>query len=67
MTQVMKGFYDPAAGVPGKLTHIVGGAQANKSEVLIAPGVNELNPFRGVQGEAWDNVTRPTSRSLVIR
>ena len=60
MTQVIKGFYDPANAL-GKITHIVGGAQANKSEVLTAPGVNVANPFQGLLGEAWDNVTLPTS------
>ncbi len=33
MSQVIKGFYDPA-NAQGQITHIVGGAQANKSEVL---------------------------------
>jgi len=60
MSQVIKGFYDPA-NAKGKITHIVGGAQANKTEQLLAPGVNEVNPFRGLQGQAWDNVTRETS------
>ncbi len=60
MSQTIKGFYDPAS-VSGKITHIVGGAQANKIEVLVAPGINESNAFRGLQGAAWDNVTRNTS------
>ncbi len=59
MTQILKGFYDPAA-VPGKMTHIVGAGQASRNELFVAPGVRELNAFRGSLGSAWDNVTRNT-------
>ena len=60
MSQEIAGFYDPAA-VNGKITHIVGSAQANKSERLLAPGVDEYNAFQGFDGAAWDTVTRATT------
>ena len=61
MSQTIKGYYDPAPGVDGKITLIGGSAQANKQEWLVAPGVNELNPFQALQGLSWDNVTRATT------
>ena len=68
MTQAIEGFYDPAPGVTGSLTHIVGSAQANKSENLkvngfpVGPG-NGVNLFTGLTAsaeQAWDNVTVAT-------
>ena len=61
MSQTIKGYYDPAPGVAGKITLIGGSAQSNKQEWLVAPGVNELNPFQAVEGASWDNVTRATT------
>ena len=64
MTQAIEGFYDPAP-VPGELTHIVGSGQASKSENLRVSvngidAVSVVNPFRGLQGKAWDNITLQT-------
>ena len=71
MVQTIEGFYDPASG-PGKMTHILGSAQANKSEILyFSDGVTEgiitdpaadptgTNPFRSAQGASWDNFRAP--------
>ena len=61
LTQVIAGFYDPA-DAPGKITHIVGSGQANKSERLVIPGLApEFGAFGAFQGASWDNVTRYTS------
>ncbi len=59
MTQSIAGFYDPA-NAPGKITHIVGSGQSNKSERFVAPGFSVYGAFGGFQGASWDNVTRVT-------
>ena len=41
MSQTIKGYYDPAPGVAGKITLIGGSAQANKQEWLVAPDGSE--------------------------
>src|SRR6476469_1461897 len=63
MTQTIKGFYQ-AAGPTEKITHIVGGGQANKTENLRRPGTatqtgssTVVNPFASTLGANWDNPT----------
>jgi hypothetical protein len=59
MLQTIEGFYEPAdlPSVLGKMTHIVGSGQANKSERLLINGREYFNPFQGSQGPDWDNFT----------
>src|SRR6185369_15962660 len=59
MSQTVKGFYDPA-NVAGKITHIAGAGQLNKTELLTAPGVSVTNAFRSSNGASWDTITRVT-------
>ena len=59
MAQTVKGFYDPAS-VNGKITHIAGAGQLNKTDLLTAPGISETNAFRSSNGASWDTITRPT-------
>jgi Bacterial Ig domain len=62
MSQTIRGFYR-AADATGKITHIVGSGQANKSENLRLPGKDTLNnatlvnPFSATAGANWDNPT----------
>jgi Bacterial Ig domain len=61
MSQTIKGFYQ-AAGTAGKMTHIVGSGQANKSERLLLPGLAPvLNPFTAALGNSWDSPTYDVS------
>ena len=56
MALAIDGFYD--AGSSGKLTHIVGSGQANKSENLTYNGAPlAVNPFASTAGPKWDNPT----------
>ena len=70
MAQTLEGFYDPASG-QGKMTHILGSAQANKSEILYFNGSpvsvdpSGANPFRSLQGPSWDNVTFDTDSTTL--
>ena len=70
MNQTIKGFYQSAdgpdrpdgtgkLGVEGKLTHIVGSGQANKSETLWFNDVPLGSPFTASAGPSWDNPTFP--------
>ena len=59
MAQTVKGFYDPA-NVNGKITHIAGAGQLNKTDLLVAPGLSETNAFRSSNGASWDTITRAT-------
>jgi hypothetical protein len=63
MSQTLKGFYQ-AAGTTGRITHIVGSGQLNKTENLRLPGnavptnsSTVVNPFAGAAGANWDNPT----------
>ncbi|HEY7290006.1 MAG TPA: Ig-like domain-containing protein [Vicinamibacterales bacterium] len=57
MTQTVQGFYQSSPGA-AKMTHIVGSAQANKSERLLVPGLAPIvNPFVGALGPSWDSPT----------
>jgi VCBS repeat-containing protein len=63
MFQRLAGFYDGTAA--GKLTHIVGSGQANKSEILRFNGTAiDTNPFKSVLGGNWDNPTYSLSSGL---
>ncbi len=63
MYQSLKGFYDGTAS--GKLTHIVGSGQANKSEILRFNGTEiARNPFTSTLGANWDNPTYSVSGGL---
>jgi hypothetical protein len=64
MFQTLSGFYQPVGGAVGKLTHIVGSGQLNKSETLLfGTGADTpaeaiaTNPFRSFTGDSWDNPT----------
>jgi hypothetical protein len=63
MSQTLKGFYQ-AAGTTGRITHIVGSGQLNKTENLRLPGnavptnsSTVVNPFVAASGANWDNPT----------
>ena len=63
MTQTIRGFYQ-AAGTTGRITHIVGSGQLNKTETLRLPGTVAgttsnavVNPFSASTGANWDNPT----------
>ena len=69
MVQHLQGFYQPAT-TKGKLTQIVGSAQANKSERLLFNGLPiSTGAFRAAQGPSWDNptfdVTAPVTATQV--
>jgi VCBS repeat-containing protein len=56
MSQRIRGFYD--GGSSGRMTHIVGSGQANKSEFLRFNNILvQANPFASVSGANWDNFT----------
>jgi VCBS repeat-containing protein len=57
MSQVIQGFYQSANGT-GRLTHIVGSGQANKSETLVFNGAPiPGGSFGASAGPSWDNPT----------
>ena len=57
MNQVIQGFYQSANGT-GKLTHIVGSGQENKSETILFNGIQiPGSSFSGSAGPSWDNPT----------
>ena len=61
MSQQIRGFYQ-STGTAGKLTHIVGSGQENKSEFLLFNGRPiATNPFKSALGSAWDNPTFPVT------
>ncbi len=60
LRQRIEGFYDPAS-VPGQITYIGGGAQANLGDTLTGPFAATNNLFSGSSGSAWDNVSRTTN------
>ena len=61
LNQTMGGFYQASSGPDAKMTHIVGGGEANFHETLtvngnIPEGVDS-DPLDGAQGANWDNYT----------
>ena len=64
ISQTMVGFYQPAAILTAKLTHIVANGQSNKSEQVYLNNLSQplpslygnLPPFPGIYG-MWDNPT----------
>ena len=57
MTQTIRGFYGPAGSGSGKLTHIVGAGQANKTERLqVGTGADAVSKS-DVFNTVWENHT----------
>ena len=77
MTQTIEGFYDPydlglpmgaARTVAGKITHIVGSGQLNKTDrvvIGVPPQIIETDVFTASAGLSWDNYTKEADFTLL--
>ena len=64
----VEGFYDADdVNTQGKITHIVGSGQANKSETVFYNGTTWNSPFTGEEGPNWDNPTFPVTVDPSLR
>jgi len=70
MTQTVQGFYQASTTAPaGKMTHIVGDGDTSFQEHLsvnsaVPNGISSTNPFQGVLGSSWDNLTFDVSNLM---
>jgi len=71
MSQLLAGFYQPAANPTAKLTHIVANGQAKKNESVLLNGTTlqplygtSLPPFPGIYNNSWDVATWNVSNFL---
>ena len=68
MALSVEGFYDADdVNTQGKITHIVGSGQANKSETVFYNGTTWNSPFTGAAGPNWDNPTFPVTVDPSLR